>query len=141
MKNNSWRFNLYCDSDRNAFEEYLCKQKYDEELDSLLVAFGRRERAMRMQDFRWHSLYELNYVLTQAASISTEERIMKNSLNRFIRQCVDELPQIQKRRIIMYYWQGLSYVEISKIENVSKIAVAYSIKKAKAKIMNKLLRF
>lgn len=137
MKNNKWRFNLYSDSDRIAFEEYLCEQEYDEKLDDLLVAFGRKERAMQRQDMRWLSLFALREETIQA--YSPEECIIKDAQDQFIRECVNGLPPIQRKRVLMHYWMGLSQQQIAEVERVSVAAISYSIKYARKNIVNKLL--
>lgn len=45
-----------------------------------------------------------------------------------------ELPEIQKRRLLLYHFGGLTYEQIAKMEGCSKRAVKFSIDCAKEKI-------
>ena len=47
-----------------------------------------------------------------------------------------DLPEIQKRRIIMYFFEGMTYEEIATIEECKHPAVVKSVKAALEKLKN-----
>jgi len=51
------------------------------------------------------------------------------------------LPEIQRKRFILYYELEFTYEQIAEIEECSKTAVKYSIDKAKATIIKKIKNF
>ncbi len=63
-----------------------------------------------------------------------ESKIMKEKLKNVI----SSLPNIQKRRIIKYYFYNMTLEEIAKEEQCSKVAIKYSIDSAINKISKKL---
>ena len=44
-----------------------------------------------------------------------------------IHRAISELPEIQKRRLILYYFQGLTYEQIAEMEGCTKRAVKFSV--------------
>jgi len=63
---------------------------------------------------------------------SVDEIVEKKILN-------EELTEIQKNRLKKYYFEDMTYEEIAKEENCSKVAVKYSIDIAIQKISKKFL--
>ncbi|MFI3255714.1 RNA polymerase sigma factor [Chakrabartyella piscis] len=51
-------------------------------------------------------------------------------------QAIKQLPQTQKRRVILYYFDDLTYEEIAVKEHCSPQAIAYSIATAKKSLKN-----
>ena len=62
-------------------------------------------------------------------------------LNETLWQAIFKLPEIQRKRFILYYELEFTYEQIAKIEKCSKTAVKYSIDKAKATIIKKIKNF
>lgn len=44
-----------------------------------------------------------------------------------LHRAISELPEIQKRRLILYYFQGLTYEQIAEMEGCTKRAVKFSV--------------
>ena len=47
--------------------------------------------------------------------------------NRHGSRAISGLPEIQKRRLILYYFQGLTYERIAEMEGCTKRAVKFSV--------------
>lgn len=63
-------------------------------------------------------------------SISIDEQIENNIINKQIRNALDSLSDIQRRRIKLYYFDGLTQQEIADKEGVSLRAVQYTLNSA-----------
>lgn len=62
--------------------------------------------------------------------ISVEEIVENNIINEEIKTAIDELSDVQKRRIKMYYFEGLTQQEIANKEGTSLRAVQYTLNSA-----------
>jgi len=69
--------------------------------------------------------------------VSVEERIESNINFERLKRVIDSLPEIQKRRIRLYYFEDKNLEEIAKLEHVSHQAISKSIKNALNKIKQK----
>lgn len=69
--------------------------------------------------------------------ISVEERIEKNINFERLKKVIDSLPEVQKRRIRMYYFEDKNLEEIARLEHVSHQAISKSIKNSLNKIKEK----
>ncbi len=49
---------------------------------------------------------------------------------QFLREMIEELPEVQKRRCKLYFYHGFTEEEIAKIEGVSQVAVSLTLNKA-----------
>ena len=94
----------------------------------------------RLNEFDRHIEHTDQYeaALRERARLFTESvedivlwKIQKEELHKAIRQ----LPKKQRRRLTMYYFYGLSLVQIAEIEHCSPQTVATSIESAKKKII------
>ena len=56
-------------------------------------------------------------------------------------QAIGELPDVQRKRLLLYYDYGFSLKEIAKLENCSIRAVQYSLDIGKKKLENNLKSF
>ena len=56
-----------------------------------------------------------------------EEHIMKTNLLNNLKNAIDTLPEIQKRRLIKYYFYNMTFDEIAKEEKCTKRAVKFSV--------------
>lgn len=59
--------------------------------------------------------------------ISIEEVVIKKLENQRLYETIFNLPNIQKKRIVMYFFNGMTLNEIAKKENCSTRAIQYSI--------------
>lgn len=81
---------------------------------------------------------EVLYRRTLYKSISTEDIVEKNILRNEIKLEINKLPNIQRRRLQKYYFDGKTYEEIAREENCTKRAVKFSVDIALEKISKKL---
>ncbi len=63
-----------------------------------------------------------------------EQKILKEEL----KGAINELPKIQKNRLIKYYFEDMTFEEIAKEENCTKRAVKFSVDIALEKISKKI---
>ncbi len=70
-----------------------------------------------------------------------EELIMEKEVKKIFWQAIGELPEVQRKRLLLYYDYGFSLKEIAKIENCSIRAIQYSLEIAKKRLENNLKNF
>ena len=58
---------------------------------------------------------------------TVEESTLQSMEYAKLHRAISELPEIQKRRLILYYFQGLTYEQIAGIEGCTKRAVKFSL--------------
>lgn len=69
-----------------------------------------------------------------------QEELRKNKIIKLLKSSIlNDLTEVQKRRLLMYYISGLSEEQVATKENVSHQAVSKSLQSAK-KILEKILR-
>lgn len=70
--------------------------------------------------------------------VSIEEQVEKTILNEKLKEAISKLPDIQKQRLIKYYFDNKTYEQIAEEENCTKRAVKFSIDIAIKNISKKL---
>lgn len=70
---------------------------------------------------------ELPYFLVNNKPISVEEEAINNILAEELKNRISELPEIQRRRLVLYFFYDMTLAEIAIIENCSPQAVKQSI--------------
>lgn len=65
---------------------------------------------------------------------SVEEIVLKNILTEKLHRAIRTLPLIQRRRLILYFYEGLTYEKIAEREGCSKMSVKRSIDAAIGKL-------
>lgn len=70
--------------------------------------------------------------------ISVEEQVEKKILHEELRDAINELNDVQKRRIRKYFFESKTYEDIANEEKCSKVAVKYSIDIAIKNISKKM---
>ncbi len=80
---------------------------------------------------------ETLYQRSAIDSLSVEDEVSTKIINEELKSAINELNEIQKRRIIKYYFCDKTYEDIAKEENCSKVAVKYSIDTAIKNISKK----
>ena len=65
---------------------------------------------------------------------TVEEMILAVFENEMLIKAMCELTKIQRKRLLLYYYEHLTYDQIAKIEGCTKMPVMRSIKKAEEKI-------
>lgn len=58
---------------------------------------------------------------------TVEESALQSMEYAKLHRAISELPEIQKRRLILYYFQGLTYEQIAGMEGCTKRAVKFSV--------------
>ena len=58
---------------------------------------------------------------------TVEESALQSMEYAQLHRAISELPEIQKRRMILYYFQGLTYEQIAEMEGCTKRAVKFSV--------------
>lgn len=71
-------------------------------------------------------------------SISVEEQVESKILHEELKDAINELKDVQKRRIKKYFFENKTYEEIANEEKCSKVAVKYSIDIAIKNISKKI---
>ena len=59
--------------------------------------------------------------------ISVEETVMRQMETERLHRAISKLPEIQRRRLSMYYFSGLTFEQIAKKEGCTKMAVKLSV--------------
>ena len=67
-----------------------------------------------------------------------EDVVLSKILCDEIFSIINSLPDIQKRRLKMYYFDNMTYEEIAKLEGCTKRAIKFSIDIAISKILQKI---
>ena len=67
---------------------------------------------------------------------TVEESALQSMEYAQLHRAISELPEIQKRRLILYYFQGLTYEQIAGMEGCTFQAVAKSVAAAEKRLKN-----
>lgn len=65
---------------------------------------------------------------------SVEDAVLRNIEYERLHRAISELPETQRRRLTLYYFRGLTYEQIAKMEGCSHPAVIKSVSAAIEKI-------
>ena len=65
---------------------------------------------------------------------SVEETVLRNIEHERLHKAISELPETQRRRLTLYYFRGLTYEQIARIEGCTYPAVIKSVSAAIKKI-------
>ena len=65
---------------------------------------------------------------------SVEIAVLNDMRNEQLRRAIATLPETQRRRLVMYYFDGLTYEEIAERERCTHPAVIKSVKSAISKL-------
>lgn len=69
---------------------------------------------------------------------AVDDEVEMNVLTELMKDAIDELPDVQKRRLKMYYFDNMSFEQIARVEKCTKRAVKFSVDIAIEKISKKL---
>lgn len=81
------------------------------------------------------------YQRVSSAPQSTEELAFASIENEMLHRTIAELPKVQRHRLVLYYYGGLTYEQIATLEGCTKMPVKRSIDRAEEKIRQKLENF
>lgn len=136
IKENNCYILKFKDSRNNPQEIMISKEVYDAfdsfELDDISQIHKIRKH------IEFNEVYEETlYHRSITETISVEEEVSNKIISEEIKSAINELNEIQKRRIIKYYFYDKTYEEIANEEKCSKVAVKYSIDTAIKNISKK----
>jgi RNA polymerase sigma-70 factor (ECF subfamily) len=69
---------------------------------------------------------------------TVEDTITEMERSEVLQKAIAELPEIQRRRFVLYCDEGMTYAAIGRLEGCSATSVKSSVDRAKAKIIKKL---
>ena len=61
---------------------------------------------------------------------TVEEEVFRHIECEMLHRAIATLPEVQQRRLLLYYFGNLTYQEIAELEGCSKVAVKYTVDKA-----------
>lgn len=136
VKENDCYILKFRDSRNNLQELIISKEVYDAfdnfELEDI-SQIHKISKHIEYSEVYEETLYHRS--ITEA--ISVEEEVSNKIISEEIKFAINELNDIQKRRIIKYYFYDKTYEEIANEEKCSKVAVKYSIDTAIKNISKK----
>ena len=107
--------------------------------------FIKDERNLRRWDERHTEQSELTeetlYIRALYPEKTVEDTAFDNLKNEQLRQAIQQLPEIQRRRFVLYYDFGLTYEQIADMEGCTKRAVKFSVDISIKKIREKLKNY
>lgn len=99
------------------------------ELDDLSF-LNEVDRHYEHSELTESSLYDRAAALPE----SVEEAVLKKLQYEALYQAIRELPEVQQRRLMLYYFQGLTYAQIAEMEGCKYQTVQESIYAALKKL-------
>lgn len=140
------KFNPYsiCEKDGHyyiTFQDGQGMQYQFEISDTLYRAFDRFE----LDDLSYLNVWDRHMEQSDVWEVTLDKRAIKqqetvedialhNLQIEKLHSAISKLPEMQKHRLILHYFEDLSYEQIAKEEGCSKVAVKYSIDKAVKKL-------
>ena len=121
----------YGDVIRRYYSSYLL---LSEEHNKVIVEYQNIEAKYRMRNLRFGHAFDINdgEFEEHHQELAVEEDIvekidLKDNIEK-LRRILNELPEIQKKRIIKHFFYGRGFREIGKEEGVNHSVIAKSIK-------------
>jgi RNA polymerase sigma-70 factor (ECF subfamily) len=110
------------------------------EIKSLLQQADRRARSQRRQERRRHTEYVdgLTDTTTAIPHEDFADLITRMDSYKRLYAAMETLPEVQRSRVILHYFGGLTYRQIAEHEGVGKTAVSNSVAQAR-KALRKIL--
>lgn len=100
----------------------------------LLEQSDRQIRSQRRQDRRYLDFTPLTDEVLEISLLGvyedTADLLERMECNARLHKAISKLTEVQRRRLNLYYFEGLTYSQIAKLEGVSHRAVIYSIEQA-----------
>lgn len=72
---------------------------------------------------------------------SVEDIVIKNLENELLKKAISKLPKVQRKRLTLYYFEGMTYEQIAKIEGCTYQAVQLSVREALKKLKKALSKY
>lgn len=97
--------------------------------------YDRNENKHDMRSIRHHDLFGYEEGLTEYfhsvfSNDEPEDAVIARAEREKIREALDKLPPVQRRRCILYFYHGLDEKEIAKAEGVTQQMVSKSLDQA-----------
>lgn len=97
--------------------------------------FEQNEKKHGMRDARFHDACGYDEGMTEIVHDITsdngvEEMMIKMSEHEKIRNALNRLPEVQRRRCVLYFYYGMSEPEIARLEGVSRSSIRDSLSAA-----------
>lgn len=112
--------------------------------DILFQDFVRTERNLRRSDERNLEHLELTEQALHQRALYQIENLESTVIQKLDKeklwQAINTLPKTQRRRLILYYFKGLTYEQIAKIEGCKYQSIQEAIKAGEEKIKNIFLK-
>ena len=109
---------------RNVFATYL--------------RFEKDERNLRRWDERHREQSDLTETTLHRRALhlprNVEDMVVDAEHGELLRRAIAELPEVQKRRFLMYHDDGLTFEEIATLESCTKRAIKFSVDIAEEKV-------
>ena len=127
------------------FKGELQEVEIEETVFLAFKQFVKTERNLRRSDER-HEEYleqtedEVTYKMNKEQK-SVEEVICERELEEEVNAAIDTLPDVQRRRLLLYHKYGLTYAQIAEVERCSHPAIIKSVKEGLKKIKKFFLFF
>ena len=109
--------------------------------ETVFLEFAQfKKEAKKQQNFKERHTEYLQLSEEEIASRSApvqksvEEIICEREFTKEVEDAIDALPEIQRRRLLLYIKYDLTYEQIADLELCTKMAVKFTIDKAKKKI-------
>ena len=106
------------------------------------LRFIKVERNLRRWDERHTEQSDLTDETLHDRAInpqkSVEETVFDNLQNETLRLAVQSLPEIQRRRFVLYHEFGLTYEQIADMEGCSKVSAFRAVSRAENKIREEM---
>ena len=112
-----------------------------EDVYALFNTFELEDLAL-MNEFDRHSELGEQELARRAeiVHITIDDIVAAKMDNEALMAAIDKLPDKQRRRVILYFFHGLTYEEIARIEKCKYQAIQYSIRSAIKKLKNYLAK-
>ena len=109
------------------------------------LQFAKQGRNLRRWDERHREQSELSdealYIRAAHAPKSLEDTTLDRLRGEHLREVIAQLPELQRRRFVLYYERGLTYAQIAEQEGCTKRAVKFSVDLAEGSLREKLKNF
>ena len=132
---------IHRDSELN---EWIKKVEVTDELIECFDDFRKTRNNQKKSDERHIDFRGVEYAENEAIIVhskkSIEEIMFEDEKKEQMHLALSSLTEIQRRRVILYYFDELTLFEIAEFENVYISAVERSIKKAEKNIVQYFLK-
>ena len=122
---------------RNKLQELIISKEVYDAFDSFELEDISQIHKIR-KHIEYNEVYEETlYHRSITETETVEDKVSNKIISEEIKLAINELNEIQKRRLIKYYFYDKTYEEIANEEKCSKVAVKYSIDTAIKNISKK----